>query len=95
MVGAVGNFVVRYDFSAHNLFDLFFVLLGVWRRAASLPRAEMAGRRQVLSGFRSLQSLVNVRLDVFHVFEADGKTDVIRRNAGLMLLLRGELLVGG
>ena len=94
-VSAIGNFVVWYDFSAHDLFVLFFVLRGVWRRAAGLPWAEAAGMSPVLSVLRSLQSLVNIRLDIFHVFEADGKPDIIRRNAGFTLFLRRELLVGG
>ena len=43
----------------------------------------------------SMQRLVNVRLDVRDIFQADGQPHIVRRHAGLLLLGRGQLLVGG
>ena len=44
---------------------------------------------------RRLKSLVDIVLDVFHIFEANRKAHVVGRDARFRLLFSAQLLVGG
>jgi hypothetical protein len=53
-VSVVGNFVVSYDFSAHNFFDSLLVSLSIERRAPTPPMAEVVDSPPVPLLLRSL-----------------------------------------
>src|ERR1035437_1998742 len=85
-VSAVCHFVVLFDFSVHNSFYSFLVLLDVGRRAPKLPMAARESAWPVLLLLRSCKRLGNVRFDVFHIFDADREPHIVRRDAGPGLL---------
>src|ERR1017187_3903206 len=64
-------------------------------RTASLSKSSSVihsvDRRRARSALRRLQRLIQILDNVAHVFDADRQANILRRHAGLGLLLRRQL----
>jgi len=92
--GVAERLRVAHAVAASNMFSLTAV--GAFKFTRSGGSIEPARPLRIVTiTFAKRRAPARCRFDVFHIFQTNRKTDVVRRHAGFFLLGRGQLLVRG